>query len=665
MLQLSVRQRTQTQLPAREGLVKAWISFFVYKSQNKEAVNNVQAWHALRTYKHLRDTEQDGDRKLSGRELRQALTVLAIMPKDDTTPHVELARLLYADCQSPRYQLNNLRRFIEVLTRTGNSLEARELVVSHISQQVFSTEEASSRDASTEARIRGLWYQLLDGFAREGNEAELLKTWEITERAGSEYDSTHRDIIASFYASRNGIAATKQWYEKLKQVGPLQEVDGRTLKKILTFSIRNNELDWCKSIFRDILATEPPKIIWDVVLQWGAGALGKGVEDVEKMMEVMILRNPENQELRPDAETINGLVELAMSLNDSYLAERYITLGSKFGIRPNAKTYALQMSYRAEANDLRGAQAAYDLLQAEEVIDNEDLPAINKYIRALCTSAPLNYDRLVSILSDLSERGKRLEADTTCALTSLYLSRDQTDDLIDLIQSEAYYYTYEERASIQKVFMDFCLSSETNTNRSWIAYTLLHPLFDETSVGDRTRLMNHFFSRGRCDMASYVFGHMRAHAMPDRRPVLDTYIECFLGIASCADREALDMVHNMLKLDSNIDPTTRLYNSLMLAYTACEDADKALDFWDDITNSGEGPTYQSLEIVFWACSRKPFGDVRAREVWGKMRRMEIEVTGKVFSAFVGALAGQGKLDEAKGVCEQVPKELGLSVDVLT
>lgn len=626
----------------------------------------MQAGYALRTYKHLRDTERDGDRKLFVGELRKALTVLAIMPKDDTTPHVELARLLYADCllgseammDLPRH----LRRFVEVLTKTGNSLEARDLVVS---QQVLSADEAPSKDALMESRQRKLWYQILSGFAREDNEVELLKTWEMAERSGNVYNSVYRDILVSFYASRNDIPATKKWYEKVKRVAPLQEVDARTLKKILRFSIRNDELNWCKDIFRDILTAEPPKIIWDVVLQWGAGALGKGVEDVEKMMEVMIQRNPDNEDLRPDAETINGLVELAMSLNDFYLAERYINLGSRFGIRPNAKTYALQMSYRAEANDLRGAQAAYDLLQAEEVIDNEDLPAINKYLRALCSSTTLNYDRIVSITSDLSERGKRLEAETVCALTQMYLSREETDEIIDLIQSEAFHYTYEERASIRQVFMKFCLSPETNTNRSWIAYTLLHPLFDETSVSDRTRLMNEFFSRGRCDMASYVFGHMRAHAMPDRRPVLDTYVECFLGIASCADREALDMVHNMLKLDSNIEPTTRLYNSLMLAYTACEDADRALDFWDDITNSEEGPTYRSLEIVFWVCSRKPFGDVRAREVWAKMRRMEIEVTGKVFSAYVGALAGQGKLDEAKGVCEQVSKELGLSVDVQT
>jgi hypothetical protein len=156
---------------------------------------------------------------------------------------------------------------------------------------------------------------------------------------------------------------------------------------------------------------------------------------------------------------------------------------------------------------------------------------------------------------------------------------------------------------------------------------------------------------------------MRAHTLPTRRPVLDTYIACFLGIASLEDREMLDMVHNMLKMDSTIEPNTKLYNSLMLAYTACEDADRALDFWDDITNSIEGPSYRSLEIVFWAAGRKPFGDRLAREVWRKIRGMEIEVTREVFVAYVGALAGQGKFEEARDQVEASEREFEIKVDV--
>jgi hypothetical protein len=147
------------------------------------------------------------------------------------------------------------------------------------------------------------------------------------------------------------------------------------------------------------------------------------------------------------------------------------------------------------------------------------------------------------------------------------------------------------------------------------------------------------------------------------RPVLSTYVQCFEGIASCADAESLHIVHNMLKMDSSIEPNTLLYNSLMLAYTACEESDKALDFWSHITNSSEGPSYRSLEIVFRACQRKAFGDKKAREIWGQMRRMEIEVTKDVFVAYVGALAGQGQLEDAKAVVESSLKDFDFKPDV--
>ena len=65
--------------------------------------------------------------------------------------------------------------------------------------------------------------------------------------------------------------------------------------------------------------------------------MGKGVEDVERMIQVMIRHNKDDESIRPDIVTINGLVELAMSLKDPYLAERYIALGLKSGIQPDSR----------------------------------------------------------------------------------------------------------------------------------------------------------------------------------------------------------------------------------------------------------------------------------------------------------------------------------------
>lgn len=665
--------KIQARAPPAHELVRAWNTFFAYKAAKREAVNNIQAQHALRTFKHLQQNDlregeiMDGAEgyQLGVEDLRTAMATLAVMPNDKTDTHNELAKVLHSEIkrrtvgQPDEDSHVDVKYFVTVLTQTGDSTQARV-----ITEEFWQKDrEILERSRNTQKSGRKLWHLVMAGFARENNETELLRTVKMAEERGVMYHHPMQEIMTTFYASRDDVEATRRWYNRPLAGSSFPTPE--TVALVLRFCIRNDELEWCKTVFRELLERNPTKAIWDIVFQWAAGALGKGVEDVERMMEVMIRRNQNDETMRPDVETINGLVDLAMSLNEPYLAERYITLGLKSGIRPNAKTFILQMNYRVDAGDLTGAQAAYEGLQSEEITNNEDLLAINKYVRALCSAKSPNYDLITSITSDLEERHARLEADTVSALCMMHLSRQELHDVVDILQSHTFHYTLEERARIRDAFLAYCLDRKNNNSRAWDAYTIFRQIFEETEIDIRTKMMNEFFQRRRSDMACHVFGHMRQHIRKERRPMLDTYIQCFEGIAQCADRESLDMVHNMLKMDSSIEPNTRLYNALMMAYTACEDSDRALDFWDDITNSREGPSYRSLEIVFRACQRKPFGDRMAREIWGKIRRMEIEVTQEVFVAFVGALAGQGKLEEAKGMVDGMEKDLGFTVDVFT
>lgn len=673
MLNLGVMRNIHARPPPAPEIVAAWRSFYQYKLSRKEPINNLQARHVLKTFQHLQTIREEVEDKgrLNAEDLRRMRKALLLMPNDKTDLHNKLAREIYEmlNDMGP----NELDRqgdftfFVEALTLTGDSMEARDIVCEVVAKK----RKEFEREASVEGKVldgtvtqRKSWQLLFAGFAREDNEVGLLKTFEMAEEIGVVYNTDCQRIFTSFFAARDNVEATKKWYSKpVTSKGRFPTPMPETMAAILQFCIRNDEFEWSKSVFRELLETNPSKANWDIVLQWAAGAMGKGVEDVERMIQVMIRRNQDNESIRPDIDTINGLVNLAISLKDPYLAERYIALGLKSGIQPNAKTFIMQMDYRVDAGDLTGAQAAYDTLQAEEVLYDEDLPAINKYIRALCAAKKDYYNRITSITSDLEERHKRLEADTVAALSMMYLSRDEIPEVTDLLQTQSYHYSLDERYRIRDTFVSFCLDRNTSTARAWDAYTIMRAIFDETSTEIRTSLMNEFFARRRCDMACHVFGHMRQHDMLDRRPVLDTYIQCFLGIASCADSEHLDMVHNMLKMDSAIEPNTKLYNSLILAYTECGNADRALNFWDDITNSSEGPSYRSLEIVFRACGRKPFGDKVARGVWNKMRGMEIDVTPEVFAAYVSALAGQGKWEEARGMVEGCEKDLGIKVDM--
>ncbi|KAI9647774.1 hypothetical protein NHQ30_004162 [Ciborinia camelliae] len=668
MADFSLMTKLHARTANKEDMLKAFNEFFKHKADMGRAVNNIEAGHALRTLNYLvRCGLGEGQVK----DLRVALKALTIIPKDDTNDFLELARLLFLEIKKlsgsnedgPSYEY-----FIKILSGVGQSLEAREIceeVTRHYEEEMSTSARSETYTFRQRKIMKGKWYPVLSGFAREGNEAELLKTYQRIEELRLGRGITSKEIVAKFYTSRDRVAEAQLWFKKAGY-NPA-EMTPTLLKDMLYFCLRHEELlDWCKGVFRKVLeADQLHKEKWDVVFQWAASAMDKGVEDVERMMRVMEKRYPGDSSMRPDIDTINGLVEYAISKNDPYLAERYITLGQKFNIRPNARTFILQMDYRVGAGDLSGAQVSYHSLQGEEVSEDEDLPVINKFVRALCASENLPYNEISSIITDLEERNVRLEADTVSALSVMYITRNEIHEVVDLLQVNTYHYTLTERARIRDALLAFCFDKNNNEDGIWIAYRVIRHVFDETDVPTRTRIMNELFDRKRSDMACHVFGHMRQHISPDKRPVLDTYIDCFVGIASCADGESLDMVHNMLKMDSTIEPNTRLYNSLMLAYTACEDSSRALHFWDDITNSREGPSYKSLEIVFQACQRKPFGDRPAREIWEKMKRMEIEITREVHAAFAGALAGQGKLDEVKVLVESMEKDVGFGPDVLT
>jgi hypothetical protein len=668
MLDLTMTIEIQARPPPATELVRAFNTFFSHKSKRKEAVNNIQAQNALGTFRYLQHTNtNEPGFGLSLSDLQIARDCMTNMPADQLHIHNIFSWELFAEISRRKRGaygdgeagiVGDIVQLIKVLTLTGDSMEARKLV------EGFWKSSPEAEKVENPGRMKAkLWNLVLRGFAKEQNETELTNTARIAEDSGVLYNPTFHEIMTTFYATKDDIEGTKAWYTK--KIDKSHKPNARTMLEVLRVCLRKNEVDWCNSVFRTLLESNPTKLTWDVIFQWAVGALGKGVEDVEHMMEVMVRRNAEDDSVRPDTETINGLVEFAISRNDPYLAERYLTLGSKMGIRPNAKTFILQMDYRVDAGDLSGAQAAYDALQGEEVVDQEDLPVINKYIRALCFGNSPNYDRITSIVADLDDRKARPEADTVSALCLMYLKRGELEDATDILRAHTFHYTLDERASIRDTFLAFCLDRSNTTTSAWDVYQILREMFDETDVKMRTQLMNEFFDRKRCDMACYVFGHMRQHIRPDMRPTAETYVQCFEGIAKCEDMESLDMVHNMMKMDSSIEPSTKLYNALMLAYTAGRDSDRALDLWTDITNSIEGPTYNSLQIVFRACEVKPFGHKTAKEIWNKMRRMEIEVTPEVFSAYVGALAGSGLFDEAKTLIEGMETDVGFGPDVMT
>lgn len=666
MIELSHMIKIGARPPPASELKKSWFTFFAFKEQHQEIVNRLQAQHAWRTYEYLKRLNSTQlSEKLTLLEIKVAANTLRRLPNDKLDYHGYLAKELFSlilELEPCSLQMAfYFERYIKFLSLTGETSQALGL----FEKKILDIAKIASENFSN--GMEKFFLPILKGFAREKNVTELLRAFELAEKNGVVYHSDVHRIMATFFAEQDDVENTKKWYSRpiccQGTSGPLTRP--QTLGAILQFCLRNNELEWCKNVFKEALSLGPSKGIWDVVFLWAAGAMGKGVEDVERMIEIMIRRNPKDETKRPNITTINGLVKLAISKNDPYLAERYLSLGLKYGIQPNAQTLLHQLNYRTDAKDLRGAQAAYDALQTYEIFNNEDLPSINKYIRAICTSSEVNFELIKKIINDLDERGKRLEAETVTELCFVYLGRCEVSNFVNILQTNIYHYTMSERGLIRDAFVKFCCNRYNSTLKAWDAYNILRQFFSETGIEQRTQIMNSFFQRRRCDMACHTFGHMRQNAISDRRPVLDTYVACFEGIAKLADREYLGIVHNMLKLDPYIEPNTKLYNALMLAYTSLSEGGRALSFWKDITSRYEGPDYKSLEIYFWACQESNNGSEEARKLFRKLKRMNIDITAPVFAEYLGSLAKDAHWFEVKALLQGMEQEYGLKPDVRT
>ncbi|KZF20081.1 hypothetical protein L228DRAFT_263380 [Xylona heveae TC161] len=661
MFELSNAKKRQHRPPPTPDLVKAFKDFFRNKQRTREPLPNMQATNACRLFKHLRDTnmEEEGF-GLSLEDLVLARDALTLMPSknEDTSAHNELARLLFEEIKrrkqsdpsvSPKIGLKDAVAYVKVLCHTGDSFDARAFVNDYV------------LDQQGQETWR-LWSYVLRGFAREDNEKELLQTLDQMLALGVPFNAQIHQTTTKYYALKDNIEQTKKWYERKIAADELPTYHTNSI--ILKFCLRNNEIEWGRNLFFSILEGNPSKRTWDIIFQWAA-AMGKGVDEVERMMEVMLKRNVEDPSIRPDVETINGLVEFASSRNDPYNAERYFALGDRWGIAPNAKSYILQTDYRIAAGDLSGARAAYRKLQGEEIAQGEDLPTINQLIRALCATKTVDFNAIVDLVEDLNDRKARLEPETASALCKLHLDRDEVNDVVDLLQTHSFFYSEAERMSIANMLIDFCLDRRNSITRIWEAYSVARIILNELPIEPRTRIMQEFFDRRRSDMACHVFGHMRQHVRADRRPTLDTYVECFRGIARAKDAESLTMVHNMLKMDMEIEPNTRMLNALMLAYTACDMPHQSLEYWEDIANSREGPTYSSIRLAFLACAESPLGEKRAQSIWQFLKKLDVAIPPEIYSAYLAALAKQGLFDEVVTMIDDMETETGSKPDALT
>lgn len=672
MVELHQRLRQGQRTPTPTELAKGFGDFFRWHLNQAYALEDTEVDHIMTTYNHLRESyKEDNQFGLSDEVLKLALEKMIVIPDDESQhdAHVQLAEVLFEELLRRQGTASNGKKlevledkyvtgFIQILSQCGHPGRARSLV----------GENWHAMKAHNDPYA--LWLWVIEGFAKERATEEILNTIKIMQTHGLAFKRRVHQCITSYYAQRQDVKLTKKWYEHPIVDGELPTK--KTVRAVLRLCIKQNELQWGDRIFKSMVEKSlKTRGDWGIVFQWSL-AQGKSVDEIERMMSVMVRRGGKNEVgLKPDSKIVNGLIRTAIMKNDAYLAERCVALGHRWGVTPDALTYLYQIEYRIKVGDFDGAQSAYQQLRQEDLEEPKNLAAVpkvarvlNKLVCARCAEPRPYFEAIMRLVEDMKTQKAPFEPETVCALARIHLQRGGSEDLIDLINTHVLPRGLKQRAAVRDVLVDFCLHQPQTISRTWETYNILRHLFPELDVQTRTKFMNEFFNRRRSDMACHVFGHMRQQDVGNARPTVDTYAACFEGIGKAGDAESLELVHNMLKLDHQVDPNTKLYNSLMLAFLGCEEPYQSLQFWADIVDSREGPTYRSIEIALHACRHKDSGDENAREIWDRLRRYKVELNKEICAAYVGALAGSGRYDECVKVIQEFEVSPGYPPDAL-
>ncbi|XP_044717184.1 complex I intermediate-associated protein 84 [Hirsutella rhossiliensis] len=653
--------------PRRKDLMIAWEKLMQSKLKRRVPLNSTQALQCRRLLEYLAETSSSSGlptKSLPLTHIAMARQVmLEIEPHERSQNHLDLARALHSVSISGQYRScsaapeRQWRYLVRSLSLYGASQEAVQMLYSKWDDAAY----AACFDTQT-----GLVEAVARGLAREGKEKDLLALVKYAKGHGVPYDCGVQAVMVPFYAARDRVPETKHW---------LAESTGQSLfraevyRSIASFAMRNGLQSWATQHLLRLGESRPPKRYWDVLLQ-AVILVGKGLGEVNELMSHMVSRDGA---LSPDGDTLNGLLRVAVEMRDPTLASDILALGAEEGLAPDGETHLILLQMCLAMGNLVGAQDAYQQVKHSEVWRSESRPELldeyeqllNEYLALLSRQAPPDFPLIVTLIEAVEEDRILLQPETVAALCLRFLENDQHFDVMDILSAHSFLFSEAQREVVQNAFITFCLDRNTSTRRAWDAYQLLNQFFQDTSFERRTRLMEAFFDRRRPDMASMVFGHMRQHRNQSFHPQLDTYVRCLEGLAQHPDRKGLGLVHNMFKMDTTVQPTTKLYTAMMLAYAACDQPLAALDFWTEITRSREGPSYASLEAVFWTLERKPGGCKKAREIWERIEKVDLEVPPAVYNAYVGAIAGSGELNDTQQAIMNMESVLGSEPDKMT
>ncbi|TLS27332.1 hypothetical protein PpBr36_04686 [Pyricularia pennisetigena] len=652
LLEFTAKEQDNLRLPAVKVIRKAVTDLFSNHFIRQAGLNSTQARCALRAILYLRDryVPVDGSDKLGLTASCLKKILRAIQKKrhrDDGQDYMELAKLAFDGLQ-PLLQgeeaLSWWTEYLVAIFNTGGSTHALEELKKWLDSQPQDLSEAAKE----------LLFLMFRKFSQQGEEQQALtELLEILRARGLSTHKSFTDSMVIYHASLGQADDAFLWLRKV----PGTPSSNSLLALIKLADQQPDQLNRVRMFFFEQCdrPTPLPVSCWSAVLQW---ALFQNNMDCAHLESFIRTKLAKNKNLPPEeflpGNTLDHLLIAAMDRKQYVLAERITDwamnrVRTQRGLSFRAK--AMRLEWRLAGNDLPGAHEAYNSIMNEDLNGLELGPtqalALNRYLQVLCSQEVAHSVRVLPTLSTLEEYRVNVEPETIACVATYLLENDLEYELIDTLSIHATNFGLSERTILINRMLQFCLDPARSTARAWNTYTLLRQYFPDMKREPRVKMMHSFFARKRPDMAVLIFGHMRAHDNPEMKPDLDVYVAVLEYLGRYPDLDSLKLVHNMFKMDTTIEPTTRLYNAMMMAYTGCGEPFKSLEFWREISNSPEGPTYETLTIFFWTCQKIGPGVEKANEVWEKLMRMNVEIPPEVFAAYCGAMSSKGKLDTVK------------------
>lgn len=639
--------------PANDVIAKAFREFFAARADTPGFITGFQGRLLNVTWEHLNAQQQDMESSdwaavFSTESLESVLFVLSeatCLPASRESI-LNIAHSVFLElCADQGFGPNEVSRpaltaYVNLVSSNGEPERAQEIV------EKFWDKLQKAKPSP--------WLAVIKGYAVQGGRAEIKQIPARLKKHGKQYDAATQEELIKALIRENIWPAVQALYECPVSSGK-EEPTYATKEAVIRYALFRSKVTLAQPIFNS-LAHRPIAETINISLLWEA-AQGGNAFDISEKAKAWIAGNPT---AHLTTSCLNDLIRFANVMENPQLATEFSTLASQWNLEPDSQTKMLQLETRVLAKDVDGALELMRELPDLDAAVFEHLPLMNKLITMLCWSGQEDalFNQVSGLLDPFFENNVRLEPKTLAALTHLLLNRRDWEAVSELLRPRLGALDSGEATVVRDIVIKYILDASKGTDDVWEVYNLLRLAFPETGVNRRTEIMSAFFERNRSDLACLVFGHMRQAENPGQRPKPFTYALCLQGIARAADAKNLELVHNMLKLDIEVDLNTQVRNGLMLAYASCEMSEEAMKIFREILASEEGPTHRTIGIFFKACESHHNGVQEAIKMMQKAKDLDIGIDRRMYVTYIVALAAHCEFELATEAIDNMYAETG-------